>query len=181
MGQSSPEAKKAWLARNQHKRAEICNQSRLRNFYGITTERFDEMCFEQGGRCAICLREIAFDKVGYEKLHIDHNHETRYVRGLLCGRCNLGIGQFEDRIDLLQNAVLYLQSRKTPEDFVFTVIPKPPRKPNSQKQRDSVRAHATGNKYREGKDAWNKGKAWDELTRTKMSESAIRRWEKEKV
>jgi hypothetical protein len=127
MGQSSPEAKKAWLVRNAHRRPEINRNWKLRNVYGITPEQYDEMYHNQGGKCAICIREIAWDgsRGSSDNLHIDHDHETKYVRGLLCGRCNLGIGQFEDRIDLLQNAVLYLQSSKAPEDFVFSKVPNP--------------------------------------------------------
>lgn len=131
MGQSSPEAKKAWLARNKHKRQEINRNWKLRNVYGITPERFEEMYYEQGGRCAICIRELHLNERGYSELHIDHDHTTMYVRGLICSRCNLAIGQFEDNITYLQSAVLYLQTRKAPEGFVFSKIPNPQRGNNS--------------------------------------------------
>jgi hypothetical protein len=59
-------------------------------------------CKEELGeqKCAICAST--------EKLHIDHNHETGVVRGLLCGTCNAGIGMFRDKIELLKNAIDYL-------------------------------------------------------------------------
>jgi hypothetical protein len=41
-------------------------------------------------------------------LHVDHNHMTGKVRGLLCHHCNVGIGHFEDNIVLLSNAITYL-------------------------------------------------------------------------
>lgn len=42
------------------------------------------------------------------KLHVDHDHETDAIRGLLCAYCNAGIGQFQDRVDWMQNAIDYL-------------------------------------------------------------------------
>jgi hypothetical protein len=174
MGQSSPEAKKAWLARNQHKRKEINRNWKLRNVYGITPERFDEMYFEQGGKCAICSKELHLNEDGYNELHVDHDHATQYVRGLLCSRCNLAIGQFEDSITFLQRAVLYLQERKTPDGFVFSRVPNPPRVA-SDKQRAAVRAASLGNTHAAGNIPWNKGKHWDSDTKSRMSESAKNR------
>ena len=42
-------------------------------------------------------------------LSIDHDHNTNTVRGLLCNKCNQGLGFFDDSIDLLQGAMLYLK------------------------------------------------------------------------
>lgn len=42
-------------------------------------------------------------------LFIDHCHETKDVRGLLCRRCNHGLGFFKDKIDLMNNAIKYLE------------------------------------------------------------------------
>lgn len=152
MGQSSPEAKKAWLARNPHRRQEINRNWKLRNVYGITPEMFDNMYYEQGGKCAICLRDLRLNEKGYNELHIDHDHETMYVRGLLCSRCNLAIGQFEDSITYLQSAVLYLQNTKTPEDFVFNKVPNTARNTNSSSVRTPEwrkrMSEAAKNRYR---------------------------------
>lgn len=59
----------------------------------------------QGGRCAICRKDIT------EKFVIDHSHESGLVRGLLCGPCNLGIGQLGDSAERLFSAALYLEGR----------------------------------------------------------------------
>lgn len=73
----------------------------LRRRYGITVEHFDAMFAEQDGVCAIC-REAPAE-------HVDHDHLTSRVRGLLCFNCNGALGQFRDRPDLMLRAVLYLQ------------------------------------------------------------------------
>ena len=74
----------------------------LRRRYGITAEHFDRMFAEQDGRCAIC-REAPAE-------HVDHDHETGRVRGLLCFNCNGALGQFRDRRDLMLAAIAYLDA-----------------------------------------------------------------------
>ncbi len=74
--------------------------------YGIDKETFQSMFAEQEGRCAIC-------SVGIEErdAHVDHDHQTNRVRGLLCGSCNRGIGMFRDNPDTLDAAGAYLRER----------------------------------------------------------------------
>ena len=74
----------------------------LRRRYGITAEHFDRMFDEQGGLCAIC-REAPAE-------HVDHDHATNRVRGLLCFNCNGALGQFRDRRDLMLAAISYLEA-----------------------------------------------------------------------
>ncbi len=84
---------------------------RLKTF-GLTLEQFYLMHDNQKGKCKICDMEIArepqSDGPGRNPAHIDHNHNTGKVRGLLCKNCNPGLGQFKDNIDLLEKAILYL-------------------------------------------------------------------------
>ena len=77
---------------------------RLREF-GMTQEDYDSMLAAQGGGCAICGTQKGW---AGKQLAIDHCHETGAVRGLLCDRCNTGIGKFEDSPELLQKAAAYL-------------------------------------------------------------------------
>ena len=56
---------------------------------------------KQNGVCAICFGKT-------KKLHIDHCHKTKKVRGILCARCNLALGLFGDQIKYLENAISYL-------------------------------------------------------------------------
>jgi hypothetical protein len=70
--------------------------------YGITKEQFDELFKNQEGKCPICKTELK------KEIHIDHDHLTGQVRGVLCGKCNKGLGQFNDNIESLTNAIKYL-------------------------------------------------------------------------
>ena len=74
-----------------------------------------EMHEQQKGLCAICQRENtqkSRKKGEICRLAIDHCHETGKVRGLLCGACNKGLGHFEDDIELLLTAIIYLEAHK---------------------------------------------------------------------
>ena len=71
--------------------------------YGMTVVALDAIFNSQEGACAICRR--AFIGGNY---HIDHDHKTRKVRGLLCASCNTGIGLFRDSPEALANAARYL-------------------------------------------------------------------------
>ena len=73
--------------------------------YGITKEQYEQMHKNQNGVCAICK---STEKTG-RKLAIDHDHETNKVRGLLCTKCNNGLGNFKDSKENLQAALNYLE------------------------------------------------------------------------
>jgi hypothetical protein len=74
--------------------------------YGITTGDFDDLLKKQNGRCAICGN--VFDHLKKRNVHIDHDHKTGVVRGLLCHHCNTGLGLFKENVDLLQSAQAYM-------------------------------------------------------------------------
>lgn len=77
--------------------------------YGITFEQYEVMLTKQDGRCAICGDRPDPDGRGSSaRLHVDHHHGTKQVRGLLCGRCNVAIGMFREDSRLLRSAVDYL-------------------------------------------------------------------------
>jgi hypothetical protein len=84
--------------------------------YRLTPETYARLLEQQGGACAICLHpERYIDKRTGEprRLAVDHDHATGGVRGLLCGRCNRGIGQFGDDPDALARATDYLRQAVT--------------------------------------------------------------------
>ena len=76
----------------------------LKRKYGMTLEDYDRLLVEQGGGCAICGRPPRDDIA----LHVDHDHETGRVRGLLCFPCNNTLGDFGDDPIRLYVAAAYL-------------------------------------------------------------------------
>lgn len=82
----------------------------LKRKYGITVDEYNQMFADHDGRCAICARhvsEIVFGK--WKTLAVDHNHDTGAVRGLLCSKCNVGLGAFADDISRIEAAASYLR------------------------------------------------------------------------
>jgi hypothetical protein len=82
---------------------EWARRNHLSRKYGLTPERHKAMYLAQNGCCAICGESVPYDKV-----QTDHDHATGKVRGLLCCRCNMQIGIF-DNCDLLERAISYLE------------------------------------------------------------------------
>lgn len=75
--------------------------------YGITEAAYLALLDAQQSRCALCL--LAFDKTAKATTpHVDHDHVTGKVRGLLCHHCNVLLGHAKDSADLLTSAIRYL-------------------------------------------------------------------------
>ena len=77
------------------------DERRLQREYGVTSQQLAVLVAKQGGKCALCRERLA--------RHVDHDHLSGVVRGVFCFRCNSGLGQFADRIDLLGMAIHYLR------------------------------------------------------------------------
>jgi Recombination endonuclease VII len=96
-------------ARNKLKRSsdpkhqEIHRRSDLKQLYGISVEEYAALLAAQHDVCAICKKK---DR---KRLSVDHCHDTRTVRGLLCTKCNLGLGYFDDDPERLRAAIAYLK------------------------------------------------------------------------
>jgi len=77
--------------------------------YGLTRAQYDELAFSQGHLCAICRKpETSLYRGKPRKLAVDHDHDTKVVRGLLCTTCNQGLGLFHDDVEKLRGAIAYL-------------------------------------------------------------------------
>ena len=84
---------------------EVTRNRNLRRLYGITASEFDAMLAAQGGGCAICGSP---DPRG-RNFHVDHCHDPKGIRGILCHPCNTGLGNFVDDPDRLAAAAAYLR------------------------------------------------------------------------
>lgn len=100
----SAAARRAMYAANPHKHREY----HLRALYKISIPEFEAMRTAQDGCCAIC-REV-FSRTP----HIDHDHKTGAVRGLLCGACNVGVGGLKDNPERMEAAAAYIRERQAP-------------------------------------------------------------------
>jgi len=91
-------------ATSEKRRMDI-KATNLRNKFGISIDKYNEMFSKQNGCCAICSthqQDIS------KRLAVDHNHETQEVRGLLCMKCNLAVGYLNDSVESAQNLIKYL-------------------------------------------------------------------------
>jgi len=85
-----------------------CNATRIKRVYGLEVYEFEAM-LKSSLNCGICGSEFTKDN----PFCIDHCHVTEDVRGLLCRKCNLGIGNLNDNPSLLRKAISYLESHLT--------------------------------------------------------------------
>jgi len=100
-------------ARSRESRERLHGSTRhyhLKHRYGIGAEEVDVLIESQGNCCPICGR--------LAPSHVDHDHETGHVRGVLCFNCNGGLGQFADDIDRLAAAIAYLDITAADGDLV---------------------------------------------------------------
>ncbi len=81
----------------------------LKKHYGMTVEEYQTIYDAQKGCCGSCGKP---ESEHINRLHVDHDHATGQVRGLLCTKCNPGIGYFDDSIEKLEMAIAYLKKFK---------------------------------------------------------------------
>jgi Recombination endonuclease VII len=93
-----------WARRNPTKK----KAQRLREKFGMELDYFHQMIQKQDGQCAICGMSDTTDPNVFPL--IDHEHKTGRVRGLLCGMCNRGLGNFRDNPEFLMAAIRYLNN-----------------------------------------------------------------------
>ena len=96
---------KKWAQKNKDRCRFTSRKSKLKLKYGITIKQYDIMRSSQNDECALC--KTPFDS-NTNIPHIDHNHLTNQVRGLLCFKCNVLLGAAEDNTQRLEAAIRYL-------------------------------------------------------------------------
>lgn len=85
---------------------------RRRRVYGIEPEEYDTIVEKQDGKCAGCL--VPLEELDPRSIHLDHDHGTGAVRGLLCHDCNISLGYSRDDPSTLRRLADYLEGT-TPE------------------------------------------------------------------
>lgn len=103
-----------WINNNRERHDQNKKDWFMKTKYGITLNEYLQMLESQNHLCAICNNpETRKDRTGkVHELVIDHDHITNKVRGLLCSKCNSGIGMLKDNISILDKAILYLKQYK---------------------------------------------------------------------
>lgn len=103
------ERAKRWYWRDPDDRRERV----FRWTYGMRFADYDALLQKQGGACAICgSAENKIKNKTARPLRLDHDHSGNFPRGILCHRCNLGLGYFGDDPKRLQCAATYLIERR---------------------------------------------------------------------
>ena len=87
---------------------ESSRRSHLKRKYDITLEEYNKLLKQQNNKCKICNSEETCQRNNF--LSVDHEHSTGRIRGLLCNNCNRALGLFQDSMDVLHNAIMYLQN-----------------------------------------------------------------------
>jgi hypothetical protein len=90
----------------------INNRRQRLKKYGLSIAQYEALERAQGSTCAICGARSPGRRDKY--WHVDHDHKTGKVRGLLCSRCNIGLGNLHDDPSILLAALAYLKGRLTP-------------------------------------------------------------------
>jgi hypothetical protein len=114
---------RAYEAEWRQKNTDRHFDSRLQREYGITLADYNRILAEQGGGCGICGVREARSKGRGSRLHVDHDHVNRQVRGLLCDTCNRGIGQLGDDPKRVRAAARYLERTRNSEATRTNVFP----------------------------------------------------------
>ncbi len=106
MSRRAYERRKQKLADGTITRPTTYTDTYLTRTYGINHAILDTLMARQFGRCAICGTDAPGGPG--KRFHVDHCHATNKVRGLLCSKCNIGLGAFNDSVPRLFAAINYL-------------------------------------------------------------------------
>jgi len=79
---------------------------RLKTFYGISLEGYKQILEAQNHGCGICGKPPHMNN---RSMPLDHCHQTRRIRGILCSACNTALGTFGDSVDGIKNVLSYLE------------------------------------------------------------------------
>ncbi len=95
--------------RYPEKSLEYRRNKTLLRYYGISLADYDVMLASQGGTCKVCHGP----SLGKGRYHVDHDHVTGKIRGLLCHKCNVALGMVHDNVEHLKALIAYLEKELT--------------------------------------------------------------------
>ena len=93
------------LERVRRDHSQVDRKHWLKKAYKLSPEQYEILLKQQNFSCKICETHISFLP---DHLCVDHCHNKGIIRGLLCKRCNMGLGLFDDNISHLKRAIPYL-------------------------------------------------------------------------
>jgi len=95
-------------------------KAKIKQKYGLDIKDYNYLLTMQDNKCAIC----GSDKPGAKcrSFPIDHDHKTNMVRGLLCTKCNHGLGMFLDNPKFLRDAATYIEMWKTHHEELLKAV-----------------------------------------------------------
>jgi hypothetical protein len=105
------------LAFIKDKKLVASRKQNLKHRYGITEEEYNQMLIQQKHSCKICGHKPDKHQTQPDKyqtqpdkpLYVDHCHQTKVIRGLLCHKCNVALGHMNDDPQRLEKAISYLK------------------------------------------------------------------------
>jgi hypothetical protein len=95
------------FAFNRTECSECGRWKQIQKNYNLSREQYFQLLSKQQGKCAICNKIPSQSEKG-GRLFVDHCHQTGQIRGLLCFKCNSGLGNFSDDMEIMKNAINYL-------------------------------------------------------------------------
>lgn len=104
------EKQRAYYLRNKDRILKRTSSYARRRKYNLSSEDISFKLEQQNNQCLICDTKL---NLSGPNTHVDHDHSSGKVRGILCKMCNNGLGHFKDDCDLLNRAIQYLRQYET--------------------------------------------------------------------
>jgi hypothetical protein len=110
---AKPEVRDRWIKKSKefrktHEGQRSRRRSAWKSRYNLSEDVYYQMCKTQNYSCAVCGIRVT----GNDHLHVDHDHASGKVRGLLCRCCNTAVGMVRESREILKNLIVYLEQRK---------------------------------------------------------------------
>ncbi len=98
-----------WRKNNPAKVKIQNRRDNLKKNYDLSTEQYEAMIVAHEGKCHVCKQPPTGR---WKRLHVDHDHSTGVIRGLLCSGCNLALGHVRDNPQTLRDLATYLEASR---------------------------------------------------------------------